>query len=70
MGQLQDAVCLRAYCNDNRQDLKTIIAFLIDEADMKEIVPSFIDFSPAANSELVITLYGYPKHINTTTIHR
>ena len=69
MGQLKDAVCLRAYCNDDRQDLKTVIAFLIDEAHTKEIVPSFIDFSPAANSELAVTLYGYPRHINTPSIH-
>ena len=69
MGQLRDAVCLRVYCGDDRQDLKTAIAFLIDEAHTKEIVPSFIDFSPAANSELAVTLYGYPGHVNALSIH-
>ena len=67
--QLKDAVCLRADCSDDIQDLKTTVMFLMDEAQTRDITPSLIDFSPAANSEFAVTLYGYPKHNSALSLH-
>ena len=61
IGQLNDAICLKAYCNDDNQDLKTAIILLVDEAYMKGITPSYIDFNFTDNNELTVTLYGYPR---------
>jgi len=66
--ELTDAICIRAYCGNDREDLKTAIGSLVDEAYAREIIPSFIDFNPAANNELAVTLYGYPQFILNPTL--
>lgn len=58
--KLSGAICIRAYCGNDREDLKTAIGFLVDEAYVREITPSFIDFHLTVNNELTVTLYGYP----------
>ena len=67
ISQLQDAVCLEAYCTDDKEDLKKAIKSLIDEAYTREIVPSFIDFHLIANNELSLTLYAYPRTVFNLT---
>ena len=64
---LQEAVCLAAYCTDDREDLKAAIKCLIDEAYTREIVPSFIDFHLRARDELSLTLYGYHRPVFNRT---
>ena len=69
--ELQEAVCLAAYCTDDREGLKTAINCLIDEAYTREIVPSLIDFYLTTSNEWALTLYGYPiKHGWNHTINR
>ena len=58
---LQSALCLAAYCTDDKEDLKASILLLIDEAYRREIVPSFIDFYLTGNDEWAVTLYAYPR---------
>ena len=57
--ELLEAICIRAYCDNDREDLKTAIRHLVDEAYTREITPSFIDFNLTVNNELAVTLYGY-----------
>ena len=57
--ELLDAICIRAYCDNDREDLKTAIRHLVDEAYTREITPSFIDFNLTVNNGLAVTLYGY-----------
>ena len=57
--ELLEAICIKAYCNNDREDLKTAIRLLVDEAYTREITPSFIDFHLTVNNELAVTLYGY-----------
>ena len=54
-----DAVCIRAYCENDKEELKMAIRLLVDEAYTREITPSFIDFHLTADNELAVTLYGY-----------
>ena len=54
-----EAICIRAFCDNNREELKTAIRHLVDEAYAKEITPSFIDFYLTVNNELEVSLYGY-----------
>jgi len=60
IGQLEEAVCLKAYCSDDWEDLKAALSLLVDEASIREIVPSLIDFHRTADDEISITLYAYP----------
>ena len=62
--ELPKALCFTAYCTDDREDLKTAVACLIDEACAREIVPSFIDLYLTTRNEWELTLWGY------TTNHR
>jgi len=57
--ELLEAICIGAHCNNDREDLKTAISLLVDEAYTREITPSFIDFHLTVNNELAVTLYGY-----------
>ena len=54
-----EAICIRAHCNNDREDLKTAISLLVDEAYTRKITLSFIDFHLTVNNELAVTLYGY-----------
>jgi hypothetical protein len=57
----KEPVCLVAYSPDDREDLETSVRFLIDEAYIRQIVPSYIDFNLTAKNEFSVTLYGYPR---------
>ena len=57
--ELLDTVCIRAYCDNDKEDLKTAIEILVDEAYAREITPSFIDLHLTADNEFAVTLYGY-----------
>jgi hypothetical protein len=61
MELLKDPVYLTAYSPDDRENLKTSVRVLLDEAYTRQIVPSYIDFNLTANNELAVTLYGYPR---------
>jgi hypothetical protein len=58
---LKEPICLVAYSHDDREDLKTSVRFLINEAYVRQIVPSYIDFNLTAKNEFSVTLYGYPR---------
>jgi len=58
---LKEPVCLLAYSPDDRENLKTSVRFLLDEAYIRQIVPSYIDFNLTAKNEFAVTLYGYPR---------
>jgi len=58
-GELLEAICIRSHWNNDREDLKTAIRLLVDEAYTREITPSFIDFHLTVDNELAVTLYGY-----------
>lgn len=62
--ELQESVCLAAYCADDREDLKTAIKSLIDAAYTREIVPSLINLNFSTGNgwgnEWEVTLWGYP----------
>lgn len=60
LDELQKAVCLAAYCTDDREDLKTAIKSLIDEAYTREIVPSLIYLYLKPRNEWEVRLWGYP----------
>jgi hypothetical protein len=52
-------MCIRAYCDNDKEDLKRAIGILVDEAYTREITPTFIDFQFTVNNEFALTLYGY-----------
>lgn len=57
--ELLETICIRAYCENDKEDLKAAIRSLVDEAYTREITPSFVDFQHTANNELAVTLYGF-----------
>jgi hypothetical protein len=57
--ELVDTVCIRAYCDNDKRDLKRAIEILVEEAYTREITPAFIDFQFTIDNEFAVTLYGY-----------
>ena len=57
--ELLEAICIRADCENDEEDLKTAVGLLVDEAYIRDLTPSFIDFHLTVNNELAVTLYGY-----------
>jgi len=57
--ELLEAVCIRADCENDKEDLKMAVGLLVDEAYIRDLTPSFIDFHITVNNRLAVTLYGY-----------